>query len=138
MKNRYNQPCDSSNTDTLTSFLEKLKETAPIVFNHPDYDALLMIVKSFFVESSVTTDIEHFCIDIHDKIQLHISLNNHEFNASFSSYRTPLKYDFPNQADVRWDYMQVNKPFRLFSLFDMFQYVILKAQENEFIKRFEK
>jgi hypothetical protein len=57
MKNR------DTNTDTLTLFLEKLKETAPIVFNQPDYDALLMIVKSFFIESSITTDIEHFCID---------------------------------------------------------------------------
>lgn len=137
MKNKQNGLCCNTNSDTLTTFLEKLKETAPVVFNQPDYDALLMIVKSFFVESSITTDIEHLCIDIHDKIQLHINLSNSGCNASFSNYRTPLKYDFPNQADVRWDYMQVNKPFRLFNLFDMFQYLILKGQENEFIKRFE-
>jgi hypothetical protein len=138
MKAKHNGQCYSNTSDTVTSFLERLKETAPIVFNQPDYDALLMIVRSLFVESSITTDVEHLCIDIHDKIQLHISLCNNGFNASFSSYRTPLKYDFPMQADVRWDYMKVNKPFRLLNLFNMFQYLILKAQENEFIKRFVK
>jgi hypothetical protein len=118
--------------------LEEIKKSAPDIFDNRIYDVLLHIAYSLFGKSSVSVNKEQYSIFISDKIYLHISLSTNECKAYFFSYIIPSEYAFPQPADIRYCFMKLNKPFRLFSLSTMVNYLSLKAQENEFIRQLEE
>ncbi len=109
----------------------EIQKVMPIVFDCKCYDTILECCKMLFSKQSVTTsDREIF---IKDKITLRLSLSNNEQKIYFTTYILPEK---TIQAMTLKE-INVNYSFRLFNLDEMVNYLMIKYQENEFIKQNE-
>ncbi|HYE67707.1 MAG TPA: hypothetical protein VEA58_03795 [Anaerovoracaceae bacterium] len=125
-------------TNPIPNFdLDDIVNSSPKVFGKPEYDALYCVAKLLFGESCVKANPKLGVIQITGNIYLEISLSSNECKAYFYTYVVPKEYYFPAPADVRRAFMNVNEGFRLFALEAMVEYLQLKANESDFIRRME-
>ena len=93
------------------------------------YDATLRICQLLFGGRNVQYDYNK--IIVRDSINITLSLSNNETKIYFDTHILPT-----DQAP-EMEFIKANNSFRLFSLNSIFNYLLIKRQENEFIKENE-
>ena len=119
----------TNNAPELDIDLQRIKETAPNVFDCQTYDTVLKLCRIFFGPGNVTYT--ESSITIKDRINLHLSLSWNETKIYIDTFIGKIEPD----AYIKWN--RQNYTFRLFGLNQIFEYLKLKHIENEFIRENE-
>jgi hypothetical protein len=112
---------------------EQIEKNRGKYFGDQEYDTLVEICKHYF-PMRVKVNVKNRQIIICDQIGLRLNLSGNETKVYFDSFV------YTNEKEKSLDsflYYNASFSFRLFSIRAIEAYLVIKAQENDFIKKYQ-
>lgn len=131
-------PLNGTITGINTKYIREEAKKNPGIFENDMYDAIHDVCKLLFPRS-IEASAKQYKLFIKDRINLTLHFSGNEPKVYIDSFvfNTRPKNPTPAQHETYNELRKSNYTFRFFALEEVVNYLLIKQQENEYIKQNE-